>query len=85
MTKFDEQMANIEAMLQQILKNTGESESKDDYEDEDEGRCPTCGHMGEGGPKGKMLIVMSKKKGKPGDMPEMPAVMKDILKALSQR
>ncbi len=79
MAEFEKQMANIEAMLQQILKNT-EAEP-DEYEDD--GRCPTCGHMDEGGPKGKMLIVMSKKKLKPGQMPEIPSVLKDVLKALS--
>lgn len=79
MAEFEKQMANIEAMLQQILKNTGAEPD----EDEAEGECPTCGHMGEGGPKGKMLIVMSKKKLKPGQMPEIPSVLKDVLKALS--
>jgi len=75
--KIETQLATIEHLLQQILKNT-----EPEVEDEDQ-PCPTCGHMSDGGPKGKMLIVMSKKKGTPEEMPEMPEMVKDLLKTLS--
>jgi hypothetical protein len=80
MAKIDEQIANIGSMLQQILQQTEMPED----EDEDEG-CPYCQADGYcGRPRGAMTVVMTKKKLKPGQMPEMPAVLKNVLKAMTE-
>lgn len=81
MTKLDEQMQRIETLLQDILAKTGGAPEAD----EDPG-CPTCGcpdyHEGQPPAKGKTLIVMTKKKGPPGAMPDM---LKDIMGTMMGR
>ena len=87
MAKFEEQMANIESLLKQILTNQESDQAEDQGEYEDGGKtCPTCGHEMNGeGPRGKMIVMVSKKKLKPGQMPEMPSILKDILGAMTKR
>lgn len=82
MAKIEEQLAQIDQLLQQILKNTGESESENGN-GESEG-CPYCGCNGEHeGGHGKMVIMVGKKKPN-GEMPEMPSILKDVLKAMTK-
>jgi hypothetical protein len=88
MAKIDEQLATIQSMVQQLLKNSEADKAEDMGESED--RCPYCGCNGdhEDSPvmgHGKTIIMMSKKKLKPGQMPEMPSVLKDILGAMTKK
>ena len=89
MAKIDEQLATIQSMVQQLLKNSEADKAEDSGESEDS--CPYCGCNGNhgsedmGGPMhGKTIIMMSKRKLKPGQMPEMPSVLKDILGAMTK-
>ena len=85
MAKIDEQLATIQSMVQQLLKNSETDKAEDSGESEDS--CPYCGCNGDhgGGPMhGKTIIMMSKRKLKPGQMPEMPSVLKDILGAMTK-
>ena len=89
MAKIDEQLATIQSMVQQLLKNSEADKAEDSGESED--NCPYCGCNGNhgsedmGGPMhGKTIIMMSKRKLKPGQMPEMPSVLKDILGAMTK-
>jgi DNA repair exonuclease SbcCD ATPase subunit len=82
MAKFEEQISNIESLLKQILSNQQADQAEDQGESEDT-VCPTCGHEMNGEGHGKMVVMVSKKKLKPGQMPEMPSILKDILGAMT--
>ena len=93
MKNLDSQIANIESLLQQILRNT--SDGGDRYEDSDTAGCPFCGceddhgdhrskaldSLGPSPRKGKTVIMISKK-GKKNGQSEMPDVLKDIMGSL---
>lgn len=92
MAKIDQQLANIDAMLKQILSQTSADTAEDMSESESEGKggCPYCGcngdHEGEDSPasgRGKMVVMISKKKGGPAGG-ALPPILKDLLKTMTK-
>lgn len=83
--KLDVQIANIQAMLEQLLKQTQSSDTMGPAP------CPTCGCTSPDahgdGPKGRGKIIMmigKKKKIEDDDnMDPFPSLLKDVLGAFS--